>query len=331
MSRWGYQWAPYVPVAERRAEALREVRRRAKKGEVLAPVVIEGRNIAHSVWGKAWCLHMERHADAYNRLGRGRTYARNGAVIDLKIAPGRVDALVSGSSIYTVTISVDPVPPTRWAEIAADCAGHIDSIVELLEGRLSAGVMLRLCDPERGIFPRARQMRFTCSCPDGASMCKHVAAALFGVGARLDTRPELLFTLRQVDQTALVPKTLAPTAAPEYTLGADDDLAALFGLDIEADVIARPGPVAPVAVPAAKATPLVKAAVSQPVVDEVWLFLSESPELEFPLEDIYSYQDRRPRRSRAALRGAIDTLVAEGRVELSDVEDGVEYWRAVGV
>jgi len=311
-----FRFAPYVSVAERRAEAAREVKRRAKRGEVLAPVVIEGRKVAHTVWGLAWCEHIEDHADVSNRLPRGLTYVRNGSVIDLRIAPGQISALVSGSSIYTVRVTVQPMQAARWEAIASACVGHIDSLVDLLQGRLDRGVMTRLCHPTEGIFPRARELRFECSCPDGAALCKHVAATLYGVGHRLDTRPELLFTLRQVDQAALVPQVAAlAIAGPSTPTLADDGLGALFGLEFEAG---------PIALPAPPATPDPQAAVRA----EVHAFLAESPELEFPLSDIFTYQTARPRRSRKALRAALDALVAEGRIALSDVEDGIEYWIA---
>ena len=175
-----------------------------KKGHPVAPVVIEGRAIVTTFWGKAWCDNLESYHDFENRLPRGRTYVRNGSVLDLQIAPREVTAMVSGSSIYKVTVSIDAVPTARWKSICKDCAGGIDSLVELLQGRLSQGVMERICRQGLGLFPGPPEIRFTCSCPDYASMCKHVAAVLYGVGARLDAQPELLFRLRAVDEKDLV-------------------------------------------------------------------------------------------------------------------------------
>src|SRR5206468_11872845 len=134
----------------------------------------------------------------------GRTYVRNGSVVDLQVGPGRVTALVSGSTMYDVQVTVGRVAPARWSAICRDCAGAIDSLVELLQGRFSKGVMTRLCEEKTGLFPSPKDIRFTCSCPDWASMCKHVAAVLYGIGARLDHHPELLFTLRQVDHQGLI-------------------------------------------------------------------------------------------------------------------------------
>src|ERR1039458_4488689 len=194
-----YEWRPYVSVAERRRKAAREMAKLAKKGHPVSPVVIDGRAIAKTFWGKSWCENLERYSDYCNRLPRGRTYVRNGSVVDLQIAPSEIKARVSGSEIYEVVVNVSAVPKARWNSICADCAGAIDSLVELLQGRFSKGVMERICQQKTGLFPAPAEIHFTCSCPDWASMCKHVAAVLYGIGARLDERPGLLFKLRKVD------------------------------------------------------------------------------------------------------------------------------------
>jgi uncharacterized Zn finger protein len=238
MSRSFGGWAPYVPVAARRRKAEREVEKLRKKGAVLSPVKIEGRQIAGTFWGKAWCSNLESYRDYENRLPRGRTYVRNGSVVDLQIASREITAIVSGSKIYKVRVSIGEVGPVRWEALCADCSGGIDSLVELLQGKFSKGVMERLCRQDTGLFPRPSEIRFTCSCSDYASMCKHIAAVLYGVGSRLDERPELLFRLRAVDETELLsdlgsalPYTQMKRDTAQ-TLGVDD-LAALFGLDME--------------------------------------------------------------------------------------------------
>ena len=201
-----YGFKPYVSVGARRAQAARELAKLQKKGRKISPVVIEGRKIAGTFWGEAWCDNLERYSDFANRLPRGRTYVRNGSVVDLQVGPGSVTALVSGSTMYDVKVTVGPVPRARWSAICKDCSGAIDSLVELLQGRFSKGVMTRLCEEKTGLFPSPKDILFTCSCPDWASMCKHVAAVLYGIGARLDHQPELLFTLRKVDQQDLIAK-----------------------------------------------------------------------------------------------------------------------------
>src|ERR1700704_4206306 len=229
-----YDWKPYVPVAARRAQAAQEAAKLRKKGRKISPVVIVGRTIAATFWGEAWCDNLERYSDFASRLPRGRTYVRNGSVVDLQVAAGSVTALVSGSTMYDVKVTVAPVPRTRWSAICKDCAGAIDSLIELLQGRLSKGVMTRLCEEKTGLFPSPREIVFTCSCPDWASMCKHVAAALYGIGARLDQQPELLFTLRKVDQQDLVAKAGSDlskkrTGQAGAKVLASDDLSEMFG------------------------------------------------------------------------------------------------------
>src|ERR1700704_1956547 len=204
MSRSFGGWTPYVPVAARRRKAEREIEKLRQKGTVVSPVKIEGRQIARTFWGKAWCDNLESYRDYENRLPRGRTYVRNGSVVDLQIAPREITAIVSGSKIYKVKVSIGDVGPARWKSICADCSGGIDSLVELLQGRFSEGVMERICRQGAGLFPKPAEIKFSCSCPDGASMCKHVAAVMYGVGARLDTTPELLFRLRAVNEKDLV-------------------------------------------------------------------------------------------------------------------------------
>lgn len=235
MAFWSYP--AYVPVAQRRAQAAKEVAKLKKKGRVITPVAIEGRKIAQSFWGKAWCDNLERYADFESRLPRGRTYVRNGSVIDLQIARGKIAALVSGSEIYEVEIAVTPTTPERWRAICRDSAGSITSLVELLKGKISKNVMERVCRDGDGLFPAPREIKMSCSCPDGASMCKHVAASLYGVGTRLDSAPELLFALRGVDSADLTSSVDAGAVAPRPgALGerilAADDVAALFGIEI---------------------------------------------------------------------------------------------------
>ena len=235
MSYFG--WHPYVPVAEKRRQAERKLAKLKKQGHSVAPVRIEGRTIAKSFWGKSWCTNLERYSDYENRVPRGRTYVRNGSVVDLQIAKGKVTAMVAGSSLYKINITIAPVAAARWKAICRDCAGAIDSLVELLQGRLAKGVMDRVCREGDGLFPSPKEIKLSCSCPDWADMCKHVAAALYGVGARLDEKPQLLFVLRGVDENELIASAgqdfSLTKAAPAAAKVLDDrDVAALFGLEM---------------------------------------------------------------------------------------------------
>ena len=232
-----HEWRPYVPVAEKRRQAERKLAKLEKRGQSVAPVRIDGRAIAKSFWGKSWCGNLERYSDYESRLPRGRTYVRNGSVIDLQIAKGEIAAMVAGSELYEIKIAIAPVTPARWKSICRDCAGTVDSLVELLQGRLAKGVMDRVCREGDGLFPSPTEIKLSCSCPDWADMCKHVAAALYGVGARLDEKPQLLFVLRNVDENELLASAgQAPplkTAAPGTVKVLDEsDVAALFGLEM---------------------------------------------------------------------------------------------------
>ncbi len=240
MGYFGFGWGNYVSVAEKRLRAEKELAKIKKKGYRTAPVTIEGRKIAKNFWGKSWCENLERYSDFATRLPRGRSYVCNGCVVDLQVARGKVSAKVSGSKLYDVTITIAPVVTKRWQAICRDCAGSIESLIELLQGRLAKGVMERVCRGDDGLFPAPGEIKLSCTCPDWADMCKHVAATLYGVGARLDAHPQLLFVLRGVDEGELVANAgqnlaqpMAPSAAAVLDTG---DVAALFGLDMaEAD------------------------------------------------------------------------------------------------
>ncbi len=233
-----FGWKPYVSVAERRSKAEREMATLRKKGRSHAPVTIQGRKLATTFWGTAWCNNLESYSDYSNRLPRGRTYVRNGSVVDLQVNGGEIRAMVMGSELYKVTVKVSPIPKAHWSAICKDCSGSIDSLVELLQGRLSKAVMERVCQQRTGLFPSPAEIKLSCSCPDWASMCKHVAAVLYGIGARLDEQPELAFNLRAVDHAELIVsaakgRTLTTKRPASAKVLDGDDLSALFGLEME--------------------------------------------------------------------------------------------------
>jgi len=236
MARFG--WRPYVPVAARRARAQKEMAKLRKKGVDIRPVDIEGRKIARTFWGQAWCDHLEKFSDYANRLPRGRTYVRNGSVCHLEVSVGEIKAMVMGSEIYNVTVNVKKLPAKKWRDIRTRCAGQIGSLLELLQGRISESVMEIVTDRDRGLFPLPKEISLDCDCPDWAVMCKHVAAVLYGVGARLDEKPELIFLLRGVDHDELISAEAAVAATVAGASGskrkriADGDLADVFGIEI---------------------------------------------------------------------------------------------------
>lgn len=235
---WGYGRYPrYVSVAERRQKALKQIAKLNKNGQRTNPIVIEGRTIAKTFWGKAWCTNLEMYSDYENRLPRGRSYVRNGSVMDLQVAPGEITGLVAGSSMYKVNISILKVATEKWNTVVNDCSGKIDSLIELLQGKFSKAVMEIITNPDKGLFPHPSEIKLNCSCPDWADMCKHVAAVLYGVGARLDNKPEELFLLRQVDHIELIAvagtTSIAKTKADHSDdILSDTDLSSLFGIEM---------------------------------------------------------------------------------------------------
>jgi uncharacterized Zn finger protein len=235
------RFPPYVTVAEKAARAERKRRQLEKKGHRLDPVCLQGRTIARSWWGQAWCQNLESYADYSNRIGRGRSYLRCGAVLDLQIEETRVTGLVQGSASepYRVVIRIAALAKTAWQRIRSDCAGKIDSLQALLAGKFPEDLGNLFTVQKNGLFPSPAEIKFDCSCPDWASMCKHVAAVLYGVGARLDRAPELFFVLRGVSVDELVGGAVEATARKFIDqrpvegahVIAEDRLSDLFGIN----------------------------------------------------------------------------------------------------
>lgn len=236
---YDYGWRPYVSVSLQRAKAQKKIAKLRKQGMDIQPIEIEGRTIARSFWGKAWCDHMESFSDYSNRLPRGRRYARNGSVCHLEIQKGRIEAMVSGSELYKVKIDIKPLKPALWKPIKKLCAGRIGSMLELLQGRLSDQVMSIVTDQNKGLLPLPKEISLKCSCPDWAVMCKHVAAVMYGIGNRLDTMPELLFTLRGVNPDELITCNVALPMSDLPANGvkiADDQISDIFGIEMDSAI-----------------------------------------------------------------------------------------------
>jgi len=235
---WGWNSKPYVSAARKRLRAQKAAKTLEMKGRKLNPVRVDGRSIARSFWGKAWCENLESYSDYANRLPRGRTYVRNGSVVDFQIDPGEIRALVSGGDLYRITIKIQPIKEAEWKTLKTDCAGRVGSLIDLLQGKLSAPVMEIMTRRETGLFPRPVEIGLSCSCPDWAGMCKHVAATLYAVGARLDESPELLFVLRGADHLELVTAatksvTMGVSSVEGSTTLSGENLEEVFGIEIE--------------------------------------------------------------------------------------------------
>jgi uncharacterized Zn finger protein len=227
-------------VADKKADGARELAKLLKKSKRAAePIVIthRKRKLCTTFWGTAWSDNLQRYADLASRLPRGRAYLRNGSVLDMVIAGGRIEAHVAGSELYRVTIGIAPLAKTAWRRVVTRCTGRIGSLVGLLRGELSDDVLAVLTHAKDGLFPEPREMTLDCSCPDSAEVCKHIAAVLYGVGVRLDAKPELFFVLRQLEQAELLSSATAGAvgrARPvEGKRIAGDRLSAVFGIELE--------------------------------------------------------------------------------------------------
>lgn len=239
-----YGWPKYTTVTERKAKAQKQMEKLKKKGVNIQPVQLAGRKIADSFWGKGWCDHMESFSDYANRLPRGRTYVRNGSVCHLEIKGGQIEAMVSGSELYKVAITITPLKAMKWESVKRACSGRIGSLIDLLRGKLDHGVMEVVTHRKEGLFPLPGEMKFDCDCPDWADMCKHVAAVLYGIGARLDESPEMLFVLRGVNHEELVDVTAAITEVAKSGSSrrriASSGIADVFGIEIAEAAVDKP-------------------------------------------------------------------------------------------
>jgi uncharacterized Zn finger protein len=245
MAFYGGGFPEYVPVAERKARAQKSVEKLRKTNPDLAPVVLTGTKLVSTWWGKSWTDNLTHYSDYSNRIARGRSYIRHGAVLDLQLTPGKVHALVQGSDTkpYQVELSIKPLSKAAWAAIVKACTGKLNSLQELLEGNFPAALADLFQLKGKGLFPGSRDITLHCSCPDSARMCKHVAAVLFGIGVRLDDDPGLFFQLRQVNVAELITETtreqsqnlLNKSKVKSRRVIADADMSSLFGIDLETD------------------------------------------------------------------------------------------------
>ncbi len=240
MSRYwdtGYYSQPDAKLLKKNSAASKK--KEAKKGNVLEPVVIQGRKITTTWWGNAWCTNLEQYADYESRLDRGKRYVRTGAVLDLKIQKGKVLARVQGTRKvpYKIEVRISPLSEEKCQNIIEKCSSKLENIEELLSGNFPEE-MKELFQGKDGLFPMPREISFSCSCPDWAIMCKHVAATLYGVGARLDTQPLVIFELRGIDVGRFVDVALASKVEkmlenenrPSRRIIEEIDLTEVFGI-----------------------------------------------------------------------------------------------------
>ena len=234
---WDYYSYSYKPRAPKDPAA--QLAKLRKKNPNIKPVIIDSK-LAKTWWAQAWNRNLEGYADYSNRIGRGRSYVRSGAVLDLQIAPGEVRAIVQGSRVkpYDITVKINPLPKAKWNAITKQCSHKIASLEELASGKFPKEFMELFTNRGDGLFPSPKEISFNCSCPDWASMCKHVAAVLYGIGARFDTDPMLFFLLRDVSFAELLKKSiddrmqsmLKNAGKPTQRVMEGADIKKLFGL-----------------------------------------------------------------------------------------------------
>ena len=165
MARYWNEMNYPQPTEEELKENAKNTRKKAAaKGQTLHPIVIKSRQIANSWWGKAWCQNLERYADFDTRLPRGRRYVRTGAVIDLQIKKGKIQARVQGTrkTPYKVEIRISPLSERRIEEITGKCETRVETLDQLVNGDFPKELKDVFLE-DGGLFPEPREISFSCT------------------------------------------------------------------------------------------------------------------------------------------------------------------------
>jgi uncharacterized Zn finger protein/superfamily II DNA or RNA helicase len=148
-------------------------------------------------WGKQWLQALE-NIDYSNRLPRGRTYANKGLVQNLHIQGNAITAQVQGSmpKPYKISLTV-PVFDAKAQENLLRIVTENPLFLSKLLNRELPPELNEACHKQGiHIFPRRwDDLKGTCSCPDYAVPCKHLAAALYIVANEIDKNPFVVFDL----------------------------------------------------------------------------------------------------------------------------------------
>ncbi|BBM84145.1 SWIM zinc finger family protein [Candidatus Uabimicrobium amorphum] len=232
---------PNKTVAQKKKIAQQKLAELRKTNPRIQPVVVTGKKLVTTWWGKAWTDNIESYADGDNRISHGKSYVRNGFILDLQIDRASVDALVQCNETYKVSIEIDLLDKEKWQQIEKNCQGKLGSLQALLDGKFPKSLGEVFTNQQSGLFPSLSEISFRCNCPIWTGMCKHVAAVLYGVGVRLDSHPTLFFTLRDVAIDNLINKAvenkklsfLEKAQKKSSRVLNDSDLALLFGIDID--------------------------------------------------------------------------------------------------
>lgn len=219
--------SPRLKAADLQKLAQQRLARLQAEGEELHPVVNTTRKLAANFWGSAWMKQLAHCESGGMCLAPGRTLLRHGCVLDIRIAPCTISAIISADELYEVSLRLAPLDSEQLERLAAACGSHIDSLLALLEGKLSAPVLQQLCHPETGLLPTPADWHMRCTCADWAEPCPHAAAAIYAAGCLIDANPSLLFTLRGIEPQSLLAK---PEAPAELDTG---KLASIFGIELD--------------------------------------------------------------------------------------------------
>jgi len=178
---------------------------------------------ANRWWAKRWIGTLERF-NIGARLGRGRSYARQGQVLDIEIASGEVKARVQGSERepYRVSIKLKPLSAADWQKLTEAMTEEARFSAKLLAGEMPEDIEQVFAAEGLSLFPRTHgDLATDCSCPDYSNPCKHIAAVYYLLGEAFDNDPFLMFRLRGMERDALLAQ-LGETAGAE----GDEDAAA---------------------------------------------------------------------------------------------------------
>lgn len=209
---WYYNYKPSKPIQTQEG-----IKTKSQRGDFVK-----------NWWATRWIEAVERVMDA-GRLRRGRSYARAGQVLAVEESAGGVTARVQGSrrTPYKVTIEVKPLSDAQWTAVFSALSERAIFTAELLNGQMPQNIEEAFAAAGVSLFPGRGELTAGCSCPDWASVCKHIAAAQYILAERFDDDPFLLFRLRgRTQEQALAalraqhgpaddePQPEAETAAP---------------------------------------------------------------------------------------------------------------------
>ena len=235
---YSYYDYSYTTMDDLKRLAKKSTERLTKKGLILEPVHLVGNKIAKNWWGISWIDNLEKYSDYINRLPRGKKYLKSDCILDLKIKKGRIDAIVQGSSSkpYEVCVHIKVLNKEKIEDIVQLCENRIESIENLINGKFP-DTLKEVFIGKNGLFPSPNEIEFDCSCPDYASLCKHVASVLYAIGAKFDTDPRLFFELRGIDVNQFIKKAvdnsieklLVEKNKSERVI-AEEDMDRLFGI-----------------------------------------------------------------------------------------------------